>query len=207
MKVYTLEWEFEHLCDMNYDIGLLPFEGSKSLRHLMRGTDEIDLPKKTIEFLANFSVIESQTDYPIVDQPMPVMSKKMIDTLSGVGHFQHRLYPSILIDDTYIVNNRFDEAGELKKNIPVIDSFFIVQILEILKVLDYEHSIYEPMNEWEQFPTLISKLVLKEPEGGFPPLFRVFEKPSAVFVSREAKEALEANNTKGCVFKEVEVSN
>lgn len=57
------------------------------------------------------------------------------------------------------------------------------------------------------FPTLVSKYVFKEPKDGFPPLFRVFEKPSSIFISEEAKKVLEANNIKGCIFEEVEVTS
>ncbi|MEC3907484.1 hypothetical protein VOI54_10675 [Tamlana sp. 2201CG12-4] len=38
-----------------------------------------------------------------------------------------------------------------------------------------------------------------------PPIFRINESPSKIFVTDKAKEALETNGVRGCVFEKVEV--
>jgi len=203
MSVYILENDFSHLCDMSYDIALLPFEGAKSLRHKIRHAEKVDLPKELL-FLANFNVVKSNSDYPIVNDYMPVMSNKMIEVLKGVGDFQCRIYPAVLIDDTFHEEKFIN--GKLKSGVPVLRDFALVQMLYEISGFDYDKSIYEPMNEWEKFPTIVSKIVIKEPNSGFPTIFRLIEKPSEVFVSQKAKDALENAGIKGCVFKLVETS-
>jgi len=182
---------------------LLPFEGAKSLRHKIRHAEKVDLPEELL-FLANFNVVKSNSDFPIVNDYMPVMSNKMIDVLKKVDDYQCRIYPAIFIDDTYH-EEKFTN-GKLKPEVPIVNNFALVQTLCEIKGFDYDQSIYEPMNEWEKFPTVVSKLVIKEPNNGFPAIFRLVEKPSAVFVSQKTKIALEAANIKGCVFEPVETS-
>jgi hypothetical protein len=47
---------------------------------------------------------------------------------------------------------------------------------------------------------------LKKPINGFPPLFRLDESRSKLFISEEAKRALELSDIKGCIFEPIEVS-
>ena len=205
MRVYLLQKEHEHLFDMAYDIALLPYPGSENLKYQLLSTDKINIERR-IDFLANFNVVKSNTDYPVVEDDIEVFSKKMLNTIERVGELNVRKFPITLIDDTYIVDNRFDADGQIRQDVPTISYFYIIQILTFLKVFDYDNSEYKVLRSNPNMPGIIKKLVLKEPQGGFPPLFRIFEKPSSVFVSQKAKEALEANNIKGCVFEEVEVS-
>jgi hypothetical protein len=206
MEVYILKREYSHLIDMSYDIALLPFVGSENLKYQLLSQNEFQVPQP-VKFLANFNVIPSNTDYPVADHDLEVMSNKMIATLKHVGPVKLGEFSTVFIDDTYIVDDRYDSKGNLKAEVPVVTGFSIVQILDILKAFDFENSDYKPLKSNPNFPGVIKKMVLKEPVERFPPLFRIFEQPSSVFVSQEARTALEANRIKGCVFQPVAVTS
>jgi hypothetical protein len=147
-----------------------------------------------------------ETDYPVVDDDLVVMSNRMISILSSTKGLNVKLFSTILLDDTYIVDNRFDDDGNLKPEIPVITDFSLIQIMDILKVFDFEMSDFRPLKSNPDFPGIVKKMVLREPRGGFPPIFRLFEKPTTVVISEVVKEELTKHGIKGCVFETVAVT-
>ena len=203
-KIYKLKKDYSHLIDMTYDISLFPFDGSKSLKYKVRLGQELELTNK-LNFLANFSTIDTKTEVPINIEDLPVFSDQFLSVIETVGKLNVKRYEVVLVSDSYF-GERFDGEGNVLKDVPVKNNYQMVQMLDIINGLDYDKSIYEPMNEWENFPTVITKFIVKEPEGGFPTFFRISEEPSSFFVSQQIKEALESNNIKGCFFEEVEVT-
>lgn len=205
MNAYILKRAHKHLTDMSYDIALLPFTGSDGLKYQLLLTDHFSVPTP-VKFLGNFNTVKLETDYPVVDDDLVVMSTRMVNALSSIRGLNVKLISAILLDDTYIVNNRFDDDGNLTPGIPVIGDFSLIQIMDILKVFDFEKSDFRPLKSNPDLPGVVKKLVLREPPGGFPPIFRLFEKPTTVVISAEAKEALVKHGIKGCIFEPVAVT-
>lgn len=188
---------------MQYDIAIVKFEKFEEfdLKRRLTRSERIDLPEK-IKFLGNFNVVNSDSDFPVAGGYL-VMSEKMTKTLLSVKSFQYAEYPITIFDDT-LLGERYINKGELHPDLKTLLNFSIIQPLEVFKGLDYKNSEYMPMRANQIYPTVITKMVLKEPSSGFPPLFRIEEKKSLLFVSQEAKTALVNNNIKGCRFKPVQ---
>lgn len=124
MRIFEIHRDLDHLVDMSYDISLIPFEGSNSFRNKLRQTEIIDI-QRPIEFFGNISALQNDTDFPISSPSMLVMSQFLIDVLSQVKYLNIKLYPTVIIDDTYPGSVR-NEAGRLKEEVIVIHSFPLV---------------------------------------------------------------------------------
>lgn len=74
------------------------------------------------------------------------------------------------------------------------DDFVFLHLLEWKDIIDREKTLY-----YEDIGG-VSEPALKEPRGGYPPLFRVKDAGLAWFVSAKAKEALKAVEIKGVRF-------
>ncbi len=152
----------------------------------------------TLYFHANLDVLR-RTDFPIVNPSVPVLSKRVVDTLRSVGSVpRHRLIESVMLDDT--VKLTFEDGRPRVSNV-TDDRFVCMQLLEFTDAFDWERSIFTPHRRLPKRVLTIQALVLKSPPGGFPPLFRMSAAPSALLVSAEARRALEATGVQGCVFE------
>lgn len=200
-KVYKLNWDFNHSGDPEKDAFYLPFKNDNEFGADIISTRDFDFPEQ-IYLQANFNLIP-EYDYPLTSLMVPILSNRMIEILNALGEINIRLLPVVMISDTYL-DELFDSNYKLKPEVPVNTEYKIVQMMSYFKAFDYENSEYEedfilPVGH-------INKLILKKPQGGFPPIFRIEERASEIFVSQKAKEALEAANIKGCVFEPVETS-
>ena len=121
----------------------------------------------------------SWLDYPRVDLGYPIVSKKMVDTLLSVKQFNHEVKPLTIYD---------------WKSKKTTDNFVFLHLLEWKDIVDRKNCICYPETG------RIKKYALKEPRGGYPPLFQVVGNEPTWYVSEEAKEALEEANIKGLRF-------
>lgn len=206
-KVYRLSHDYNHSGDPERDAFHVPFEGDNNISAYMIDTEMYGsglLPDR-IYFQANFLLIPKY-DYPLTDLNIPVMHHRMLDVFLALDEIKYEGIPVIMIDDTYL-GERFDGSGNLNPTVPKNEDYLAIRLTDGLhNFLDLDRSDYRPSRVNPNIPSRIRKTVLKKPDQGFPPLFRVKFTPSALFISQAAKEALEANNIKGCVFEEVEVS-
>jgi hypothetical protein len=124
-------------------------------------------------------------DYPYNDKDWPMVSPGMLEVLESVGDFKHNVYPTIINDAS-----TDDPPG-------VNESFLILQTLEFLDAFDFDKSEYVMDTELDGRVDEANKVVLKEPLGGLPPVFRLNVKKSLLFVSAAAKEALEKSGKCG----------
>ncbi len=203
VKVYTLNHDYEHSGDPERDAFHISFNGDDMISSFLLNPKYEELPD-VIYFQANFNLIP-EYDYPLTDLNIPVFSRRMMDIILGIGGCKFKEVSVVMIDDTYF-KDKFNSKGELLPEVPVEKEYLTFQLQERLEVFDYERSVYKMLKSQPDKPGIIKKMVLKEPSIGFPPLFRIKEKASVLFVSKEAKEALEAENIKGCVFEPVESS-
>jgi hypothetical protein len=145
---------------------------------------------KEIKFIADRDYL-SMTDFPHLEDAhfWPVMSRKMAEVILSVGDFPHQIIP-VTFEDCW--------------DMPIECDYVILHLTELSDFLDQDKSIYsrKPVRDdsGRTFIGDIKKLVLKEPGGGFPPMFRVKWTAVDLFVSAEAKTALEAAGIQGLSF-------
>lgn len=200
---YKLFWNTRHLEGSLYDATLVPFDRWGELVSWLI-TDPREVPD-TILFEADFTVTR-QADYPSNDVNWPLMSRRMLDVICGVGEFSHRAVAVRLVDRTVPRSARYDDAHALRTDI-VDDRFTAVQLLEHHDFVDWEQSRYRRSELNPAYVARFSKLVLKAPAAGFPPLFRLPSQASHLFASDEARAALEAAGVQGAEFWPLENLN
>ncbi len=129
------------------------------------------------------------------------MSSPMIDVLRGGGDFPHRLIPVRFVDRKARGSARYLPDGTLRPEV-IDDRFAAVQLTEHIDVVDWEQSDFKP-DRIDPKSGYFKKLVLREPAGGLPPLFRIASDGSMLLVSAEARRALEAAGIVGITFMSI----
>ena len=133
-------------------------------------------------------------DYLYTRPDLPVMSKRMLSVLRSVRDFPHQTIP-VVIEDTEAAKGDW-----LRRSGKVSTDYVAVQLLEHLDIFDREKSIYEPNFLDPNNVGDVEKLVLKVPELGLPPIFRITDKSTRLYVSPEAKTTLEEAGITGIRF-------
>jgi hypothetical protein len=147
----------------------------------------------SIEFIGERGKTDA-IDYPCIENAdfWPIMSKKMVEILLSVRDFPHQILPITFCDYS---------------GTPVNHDYVILNLLSLSDFMDFDKSLYtlEPtiVDPNKLMVRHIQKLVLKEPEGGFPPIFRVKWHTVSLYVSAEARAALEAADIKGLRFSRI----
>jgi hypothetical protein len=135
------------------------------------------------------------TDFPYIENVSfwPIMSKKMVKVLLSVGDFPHQIIPTTFKD----------KSGKILE-----PDYVILQLNQISDFIDRNESIYTMkqavVDPNRSFICRIKKLRLVKPENGFPPIFRVKWNVPYLYVSAEAKNALEAAGIKGLRFSPID---
>jgi hypothetical protein len=197
---YRLFWDTKHLKRNDDDAILVPFKGKEYVCGWI-GTEPLEVPNPVL-FEANFKVT-SQSDYPCNDVNWPIMSPRMIDVLRSVGDFPHRLVPVRLMNRKVREPLRYLPDGSLRPEV-IDDRFVAMQLTEHIDIVDWERSVFErdqiaPGVVFYSF----DKLVLREPPGGFPPLFRIPANSGPLFISVEGRRALENAAIRGVLFDDL----
>jgi hypothetical protein len=191
---YKLSWDVEHfercgIQDWRNDIEIQDYE---IYGHLFYRTTEFEHPNPLI-FQGHIPFLE-HIDYPESNIYWNIMSKRMYETLLSVGEFPHRVIPIVVADSREPRRNWYDSAGNLRKE-TCLWNYLAVQMTEHLDIFDYERSeIWKDDEDEPDRITDISKYVFKVPEKGLPPIFKIPERTVSLFVSVEARKAL--NNAK-----------
>lgn len=196
---YRLFWDTRHLGRSDEDAELVPFPSWEYTMSWM-GTEPFEVPNPVL-FEANVDVTQ-HSDYPCNDVNWPLMSPRMLDVLRKVGGFPHRLIPVRLVNRRVHGPARYLPDGGLRPEV-VDDRFAAVQITEHIDVIDWERSVFEKSQMGPGTVYDFDKLVLMEPLGGLPPLFRVPSDVSMLLVSAEGRHALENAGIRGVVFDEL----
>lgn len=194
--VWKLFWDMDHIKGTVYDATLVPFKDSGYVCGWI-GPEPRQVPEPVL-FEANFKVTK-HSDYPCNDVNWPIMSPRMLEVLLEVGAFPHRLIPVRLVNRKVLGPARYLPHGSLRPEV-IDDRFSAVQVTEHLDVVDWERSEFERKRLGVATTYSFDKVVLREPPGGFPPLFRIPQKASLLLVSAEARRALEAAGIRGIQF-------
>jgi hypothetical protein len=147
-------------------------------------------------------------DYPYIYEVnnWPIMSKRMVETILSVGDVPHQTVPVIFKSE-----DEFESSDEFGNIILSLNHDYVIfQLLELSDVLDMDKSKYdlEPYVKYptETFVCNVKNPVLKEPESGFPSIFRVKNYEIPLYVSAKAKEALEEAGIQGLEFYPMDCS-
>jgi hypothetical protein len=197
-RFYKLDWNIDHLGgDLEYDSWLKNSSEWQDISNVLGNRRNLILPQP-IEYESIEKVLES-TDYPYNSNSFPIMSKQMLDVLQSVGNFSHQTIPVVMIDTTAIYSE--EERGYIRTGIKN-NNFALMRIPEYLDAFDWENSVYklDPDLPGRVELSTVKKIVLKEPEEGFPPLFKLSAMPYRLLVSAEAKTALETAGIRGTRF-------
>jgi hypothetical protein len=168
-------------------------------------TEPYDGPEP-VDFVGFLERLPHQTDFLSTNSFEPIISKRMLYVLRSVGDFPHKTISTRIYDYGFQDQGRNNYDGSTTILTGEFNEDYVgLQLLEHVEGIDYEHTEFRPSQNPDILPPQISTLVLKEPEGGFPPIFRLAKRRTVyLFVSPAAKEALEEAGIKGLGFTEYE---
>ena len=187
--------------DLGYHAQVVPFEGYQQVSIAMSDPSEtVEFPNP-VEFQGLLSTVR-QTDFPVIHEGWPVMSKRMVEVLGSVGSFPpHRVLPTRILDGRIgrslaEGDRHFDEQGNFKPEF-YTDDYVLLQLTEHLSTMDLERSVYDYYDPEVNMLTGIDKLVLKDIGREYPPIFRLIHCPTMLFITETAKQALETSGIRG----------
>jgi hypothetical protein len=217
---YRIDEDESHLIDIEFDVALMWLRANGKRIDILDDTGKIDFRNRIIllqenlreeTIIANPEVLYAEgilealeyTDYPIQSkQHLLIISKRLLELLLTIKPFAYQATPMVIVDSAAPID-RYLPSGEVKPGIKTNTDYVWVKLLRNVP-LDREKSIYhQKMREGKEFISRIKKLVLIEPEDGLDPIFRVKERPSALFITKEAREQLEQQGIQGILCKEV----
>jgi hypothetical protein len=172
----------------------------------------LELPETTFFYMYSNLKYITELDVLYPHSGKHIVSQRLIDVLLSVKKFNYRKYKIAILEegatrfqnnpDGYKMPDPYSNPEEFKKK-SLRDDMYIFQPLEILSdVFDWEKSIYQQseVSKRANSPGHVREFVLKEPAGGFPPVFRLKESPTTLFISAEAREALKKAGIKGISY-------
>jgi len=150
-----------------------------------------------VRFDTNIELLELTPDYPNNTVNWPLMTRRMFDVLQSVRPFACHEIPVTLVDDTIDVDIRYDARGRPLPQYSKTD-YLAVQLSNHGDYLDMERSRYR---SYEKTPPRIYEYVFSIPPEGLPPLFRLSISPVGLYISAEARAALEQAGIRGPVYR------
>ena len=112
----------------------------------------------------------------------------MLKTLLSVRKFAYRAFPVVMLNANYIYDR---DKNEFRPGTVENHDFIALQTLEFLDILDLDKSDCRLGKDGKV--RRIEKPVFKVPPEGLPPIFRITPHKNRLFVSAEAKAALNAS--------------
>jgi len=184
---YKLEVDFTGQKDSTCVLHMVPWHNWGDVR--WAGVEPLPVPDPIV-YRVDSKRVHVLTDYPSTRGVKPIFTERMLNALFAVKPFGYRLYP---------VEIRC-RGQALPPPSPAL-LYSLVQLTEHFDGFDADRSDWEP---WGRNPSLIEELYrleLKIPPEGLPPIFRIPERPTTLFVSAEGREALLAAGIRGVDFK------
>jgi hypothetical protein len=201
VKAYELMHETETMNeDLGYHAQVVPFEGFEQVSIAMSDPSETVHFPNPVEFQGLLSTVR-QTDFPVIHEGWPVMSKRMVEVLESVGSFPHRVIPVRILDGDIgrslaEGNRRFDEQGNFKPEF-YTDNYVLLQLAEHLDAMDLERSVYSRYHPKANMVSGLRKPIFKDIGREYPPIFRPLHSPTDLFITKKARQALEASGIQG----------
>lgn len=186
-SAYRLDVDFTGQKDSTCVLHMVNWPGWASLR--WAETTPLSVPNPVV-YRVGSRRVHSITDYPSTFGLEAVFSKRMLDTLLAVKPFAHRLYPVEIQCRGQVVNPPSPELA-----------YCLVQLTEHFGGFDAEMSDWEPTRHYPEKIEEVYRLELKIPREGLPPIFRLPQQPTTLFVSAEGRQALLAAGIRGVEFR------
>lgn len=170
---------------------------------VMKAQLPAEIPLSGFECL--FGFLDGYIDYPylINIETWPIISTRMLNALLSVQDFPRQEIPVVFkVIEDYLSTDEEKYVTSLIRNY----EFVIVQLLEHLDAIDKDKSdctigtCETATGEIIESVKLGGQIVLKEPINGFPPIFRIKDNATELYVSAAAKEALEEAGVQGLDF-------
>jgi hypothetical protein len=198
-QAYELKHDAVHIenTSREYDAYIVEWPEYRKYSTKFMDPDDFDFPDHGVEFHGYESSL-SDTDYPYANVSWPIMSKRMLNTLLSIREFPHRTWDVPFVGFPDNAPEGLLREG-LRDGVRHDDKFVAIQLLEQLDIFDWENSVYEMDSMFPEEVDRIRKLVLKVPEEGLPPIFRLKVYP-ILYVSPEGRAALESADVKGVRF-------
>ncbi len=184
---YELEADFTGQKDSTCVLHMIPWHQWGDVR--WAGTEPLLVPDPVV-YRVGSKKVHVLTDYPSTFGVEPVFTRRMLDILLAVKPFGYRLYP---------VEVRY--RGQVLPPPSTDLTYWLVQLTEHFNGFDPERSDWEPSTIAPQRIGELYRLELKIPPEGLPPIFRIPQRPTTLFVSAEGREALIAAGIRGVDFK------
>lgn len=184
---YELEVDFAGQKDSTCVLHMVPWHQWGDVR--WPGTEPLRIPDPVV-YRVGSRRVHVLTDYPSTFGLEAVFTKRMLDTLHAVKPFGYRLYPVEIRCRGQVVPSPSPEL-----------TYWLVQLTEHFDGFDPERSDWEPSTIAPERIGELYRLELRIPSAGLPPLFRIPQRPTALFVSAEGRDALLAAGIRGVGFK------
>jgi len=207
--IYALSADASHIeVEDVYDASLIKFDGYEDATFFHPGIDyhqECGAPE-VVEFIGNLENA-AWLDH-IFTAPLNVLliSKKMVRVLESVKPFRYRLIPATIYSEKlkHLVCDKISERRtwhQVREPALRSDEFVILQLVDQLDCLDRDRTIVDGVSFRQSGTEYLGSeqaqhLELREPEGGFPPVFFVPELLYYCF-TQEAKQACDKAGLKG----------
>ncbi len=125
----------------------------------------------------------------------------MLEVLESVGSFPHRVLPTRIFEGDIgrslaEGDRRFDEQGNFKPEF-YTDDYVLLQMTEHLDAMDLERSVYKRYDPETSSVSGLRKPIFKDIGQDYPPIFRCIHSPVSLYVSDQARQALEVSRVKG----------
>lgn len=203
MRIYRLIYDYNRAQDSERDAYHIPFENSNKSSTMFLNKKHIERLPKQIYFESNLNTI-TKTDFPLNDLNIPIMSDRLIEVIKSIGDINLKEVPVVMLDRTFL-ENKFHSSGSLKDVVKYFDNYKAIMLLDRIECFDYQNSIYEPGELNPNIPGYIKKIVLNISDINIPPIFRLKESPSKIFITEKTKELIVTKKKiNGCLFEKVE---
>ncbi len=196
---YELTWDVDHfqengILDWNRDILIEKYD--RYNKFSLCDTTPFKHPNLVI-YQGYLDVVKN-IDYPYPDNSWNVMSRRMYETLISVSKFPHRIIPLAIVDWKLSREDWFNEDGNLKQRV-YLSNYLALQLTEHSIILDREKSKYS-IDKEEDFIDRIEEYVFKVPPIGLPPIFKIPEADTKIFISAAARSSLKKAGINGTAY-------
>jgi len=143
-------------------------------------------------------------DFIANDLNIPIVSSRFINLLELEGLDEIDIIPLILIDDTYL--GEVYEGERLKTDLPFHYGYFTIKFKKQYDFCNTLLSEYRKLRSQPESKGILRKPVFNLPEVGFfPPIFRIKDSVSSLFVSVNSYSIIKTHDLKAFILDEVEV--
>lgn len=207
--IYALTADAAHIQEENvFDAELIRFDGFENALFFLPGFDyhqQCGTPE-VIEFVGSLENAAWLDHIFTTPMELLLISKRMVRVLDSVKPFRRRLIPTTIYSKQLEKRVRDRATGQrtwyqVHESALRNDDFVILQLVDELDCLDVDRTIVGGVPFRQHAEKFLGAeeaqhLELREPEGGFPPVFFV---PELLFYcfSEEAKQACDAVGMKG----------